>query len=163
MPLLEIGEIVLRGDDIRDHPAVPDRVSAHLDLSFVQVPLSIPFTGKIVLVFPPGDTGHELSGVPPFLPGSEPVLEGQAAPVPVRGIAAYAVYHDGIGPVVDMFAPGPGGLESSFVRRMLGSTGSTGYCQNETGQVYNRVLVHFVKIIKREDEIWQLHPPSSPI
>ncbi len=159
--LLEVFQVVFRRYNVGDHPAVPDGVAVLLYLAFVQVPLAIPFSGEIVLVFTPGDAGHEMGRIALFLPGSQTVFQALATAVPVGGVASHAVHHHGIGPVVDVFIPAAGGLEGGFVRGVL-LRPRRGAGGDQQGRTCNQdSSFHVSKIIKREDERKCFHPPST--
>ena len=68
VPLFEVGEIVLRGHDVGDEVTVHDGVAVHGLLSLVHVPLPVPLPREVVLVFTPGDAGHEVGGVASVAP-----------------------------------------------------------------------------------------------
>ena len=121
MPLLEILQVILRGNDIGNHAAVPERVSGGVHLPFVQVPLPVPSAREIILVCAPGDAGHEVSLVAPRPPGGQAVFQGTA--VGRTRIAAHPVHHHRIGPVVQSGTPALGGLEGGFYA--IGRWGST--------------------------------------
>ena len=125
VPLLEVGEIVLSGNDVRDHRPVPDGIPFHPHLAFVQMPFSVPTAGEIILITAPGDAGHEMRLVPPLPPGSQPGLHATRG-VLVRGIPAHAVHHHGVGPVVDGRPPSLRRLE----RRLHGIPDGTRAGQN---------------------------------
>ena len=111
--LLHVGQVVVGRDDVGHQMSVPDGVTAALHLSFVEVGTSVPLAGEVVLVFAPGDSGHEVHRVSAVAPRADAVFEIAVA-VFVRGVASDAVYHHGIGAVVDCGPPFAGGLEGGL-------------------------------------------------
>ena len=61
--LFEIVKIVHCGHDVGHVVSVPKGVAPHGFLSFVEMPLSVPLAGEVVLVFAPCYSGHKMRGV----------------------------------------------------------------------------------------------------
>ena len=115
---LEIGQVVLRGDDIGHVLSVPEGVAGNIDLALVPMGLAVPFAGEIIGITAPGDAGHEVGRIATLPPGSQAFLQ--------RNPAAHAVHHDGIGPGVDGGTPALGGLDGRFRRLFLHAGGAGG-------------------------------------
>ena len=64
-----IGQIILCRNNVGHLMSVPDSISFLPHLSFVHVRYSVPFSGKIALIFSPGDPCHEMSGISAIAPG----------------------------------------------------------------------------------------------
>ena len=84
---------------------MPYGISFGIDLSLIEMPFSIPFSGKVVLVLAPGYSGHEINFVSSFFPGCDSLFQGFLSTPLVRRISADAVHHHGISPVVNFRHP----------------------------------------------------------
>ncbi len=103
--LLEVSEIVLGGNDIRNEAAVPDGVALHRLLPFIEVPLAVPLTREIVLIVAPGYACHEVGGVASLSPRLHSLVEGHAA------IVVGSIDHHEVGANVCDWFPGSCSLE----------------------------------------------------
>ena len=90
---LEISEVVLGGNDIRNEAAVPDGVALHRLLPFIEVPLAVPFACEIVLIVAPGNACHEVRGITSLPPRLYTLAKGHASVI-VRTIDHYKVGTD---------------------------------------------------------------------
>src|SRR5690554_3664172 len=68
MLLLEVGKEIIRWYDVRHKMTMPYRITILCHLSFIEMPFSVPFAGKIILVFTPGNAGHKMGFITPILP-----------------------------------------------------------------------------------------------
>ena len=93
---------------------MPNGITLGIDLTFIEMPLSVPFACKIVLVSSPGNTCHEIHLVAALFPRGDAVFDGRFTLVFVGWITPDAVNHHGISPVINFRHPGPGGLESGL-------------------------------------------------
>ncbi len=131
MTLLEISEVILRGNDIGHVLPMPEGVAGNIDLALVPMGPAVPLAGEIVAIAAPGDAGHEVRRVAALPPGGQAFLQ--------RDPAAHAVHHDGIGPGVDGGTPALGGLDGRF-RRFFLHTGGAGDGQKEKEDGFTHIV-----------------------
>src|SRR5665647_612693 len=106
---LHIFDEVFGRNDVRDHPSMPNGISALGYLSFIQMALSIPFPCKIILISTPGTPGHEMCGISLVAPCLHTFFKGHTWPV------GGAINNGHICPDVSDRFPLSGSLESCFL------------------------------------------------
>src|SRR5690606_34466744 len=113
MLFLQIRQEVIRRYNIRNHMAMPYGILLPGNLPFIEMPLAIPLPCEIILIFTPGNPGHEMDGISSIFPGFHPLRERHPL-VFIRWIPTYTVDHDRICPIVDCGAPFSRSLKGRF-------------------------------------------------
>ena len=106
MFLLHVLDKLTGRNDVRHHMPMPDGITGLSHLSFAKMILfTVPLSQKIVLVFSPGNAGHEMRPVSPVPPTIHPLLESHLRPV------VHPIDDRGISPDICRFFPLSTGLE----------------------------------------------------
>ncbi|MNU83949.1 hypothetical protein D3C71_736590 [compost metagenome] len=115
MYLFDVFQIIFSRDNIRNHVTMPDGITFYIDLSLIQVHFSIPFSRKIILILPPGNTRHKMRNIPPITPGFYPFFKWNFSGF-VGRVPPCSIYHDSICTVVNCRTPFSGTLKGRLYR-----------------------------------------------